>query len=205
MKYIKLFDNYKSGDTLIIVDVQRSFFKFINNKYLKELNIYCKEFESVIQIFDNHFEEQKPDKDFLYHDEPDVENTSDLYKFNNQTEIIEKRYTHNVNIAYFKNILTKEQLVEIKKREQTNSIKIGELFVTTEDTALVYIGNAHKWFHLGKKLYDLFKKLKNKSVVIVGGASDECLEDVLISAKSVGVDVKTNKKFVYSATHCPIK
>ena len=107
MKYLKLFEDYKER-ILIIVDVQKSFSKFFNDKYLSALNTYCQDFNKVYQVWDNHHEGKYPDKDFLYDNKPDIENKDDLYKFNNQVDLIEKRYTYDVDADYFKKILDKK-------------------------------------------------------------------------------------------------
>ena len=44
-----------------------------------------------------------------------------------------------------------------------------------------------------------------KEVTIVGGASGECLDDVEVAAKAMGVKLKRNERYIYSASHCPIK
>ena len=54
-------------------------------------------------------------------------------------------------------------------------------------------------------MYNLFTDLKGKEITIVGGSSEECLLDVITAATSLGVIVKPNYKFIYSAVHCPIK
>jgi hypothetical protein len=43
------------------------------------------------------------------------------------------------------------------------------------------------------------------SVTIVGGADSECLEDIEVAAKALGVNFKNNDRYIYSATNCPIK
>ena len=48
-KYIK--ENLESKNTLIIIDVQKSFRKFFTEMYLNELNKHCQSFENVYQIF----------------------------------------------------------------------------------------------------------------------------------------------------------
>lgn len=77
------------------------------------------------------------------------------------------------------------------------------MFKTSEDTAIVYIGNNHKWFHVPKKLYDIFLNLKDELVYIVGGSDSECLEDIFITAESMGLNIKRNNKYIYSANYCP--
>lgn len=204
MKYIKLFEEH-SERILIIVDVQKSFKKFFNDNYLAELNKYCNQFNKVYQIWDNHSDGTNPDKDFLYHDEPDIENKNDLYKFNNQADLIEKRYNYDVNVDYYKKILSEEIYNKIKTKEQNKQLRTGDIFMTNEDTVITYIGNNHQWFHCPKKLYDLFQSIKGQHVVIVGGAENECIQDVMVTAKALGLTIMKNDKYIYSAKDCPIK
>ena len=205
MKYLKHFELYNQNTTLIVVDVQKSFKKFFTELYLHKLKEYCKQFSNVYQIWDNHVNGKNVDKDYLYHDDPEIPIHDDLYKFPNQVELIEKRYNYDVDADFYKKILDKEVYKDIKSREDNNTIKRGDLFKTKEDTAIVYIGNNHKWFHIPKKLYDLFLKLKGKEVTIVGGSDSECLEDVLIAGESMGIIMKRDHRYIYSANHCPIK
>lgn len=205
MKYLKHFESYNQNTTLIVVDVQKSFKKFFTEMYLHKLKEYCKQFSNVYQIWDNHVDGKNVDKDYLYHDDPEIPIHDDLYKFPNQVELIEKRYNYDVDADFYKKILDKEVYKDIKSREDNNTIKRGDLFKTKEDTAIVYIGNNHKWFHIPKKLYDLFLKLKGKEVTIVGGSDSECLEDVLIAGESMGIIMKRDHRYIYSANHCPIK
>jgi hypothetical protein len=202
MKYIKKFESYKNG-TLIIVDVQKSFRKFFSEMYLNEVKKYCKQFSEVYQIWDNHSEGKNVDKDYLYDHEPDIPVNDDLYHFPNQTELIEKRYNYDVDVDFYKNILDKEVYNDIKQREESGTIKKGDLFKTKEGTAIVYIGNNHKWFHVPLKLYRHFLELKGKEVVIIGGADSECLEDIVIAGESMGLKMKRDHRYIYSANHCP--
>lgn len=199
MKYIKLYENF-SDTNLIICDVQKSFKKWFTDKYLSELNKYCLEFSNVYQIFDNHPNGKNPDNDFLYDDDHDIDNKKDLYRFNNQKDLIEKRYLYDVDVEYFKKILSKETYNDIKSKK----LKRGDIFITTEDTYIVYIANNHRWFHCPKSLSDLLNKLKGKEVVMVGGAEHECWLDVETVATSLGVIIKPNSKYIYSSTNCPI-
>lgn len=205
MRYIKTFENHSGSSILIVVDVQKSFRKFFSEMYLHELKNYCKQFSNVYQIWDNHVEGKNVDKDYLYDDNPDIPVHDDLYHFPNQTELIEKRYNYDVDADFYKKILDKDVYNDIKQREANNSLKKGDLFKTNEDTAIVYIGNNHKWHHLSKKLYDIFTNLHGESVTIVGGSDSECLEDIVVSAESLGVEIKRNHKYIYSASSCPIR
>lgn len=205
MKYLKLFEEISNERILIIVDVQKSFKKFFTNNYINQLNNYCNEFDKVYQIFDNHHDGKNPDKDYLYDNNPDIENVDDLYKFNNQVDKIEKRYNYDVDADFYKKILSEDTYNIIKGKENSNVLKRGEYFNTTEGTIIVYIGNNHQWFHCPKKLYDLLKDIKGKEIVIVGGSAGECILDVMITAKALGLRILKNDRYIYSATNCPIK
>jgi hypothetical protein len=208
MKYLKLYDNFSNDENiLIIVDVQKSFKKFFTENYLKQLQKYCKKFDKVYQIFDNHHEGKDVDRDYLYEDDPNIEDASDLYQFPNQVDTIEKRYNYDVDVNFYRKILSKDVLDEIKSKGRLSK---GDYFPTTEETIIVYIGNNHQWFHVPIKLYNLFKELKqaqrgNTSITIVGGASGECLDDIITSAKSLGLEIKKDDDYIYSAKYCPIK
>jgi len=203
IKTFKKFNNEET--TLIIVDVQKSFRKFFTEMYINELKKYCLNFINVYQIFDNHVDGKNVDKDYLYDKDTEVIIHNDLYYFPNQKDIIEKRYNYDVDVDFYKKILDKSVYSEIKKMEKNKSLKKGNTFPTKKGTIITYIGNNHKWFHCPKKLYNLLKSLSNKEVIIVGGSSGECLDDVYITGLSLGVKMKINYKYIYSAVHCPIK
>ena len=106
---------------------------------------------------------------------------------------------------FYKKILDKSVYDDISKKEEENTLKKGNIFPTKEGTIITFINNNHVWFHCPKKLYELLKELKGKEVTIVGGADSECLEDVVITAESLGVKIKRDYKYIYTATSCPIK
>jgi hypothetical protein len=205
MKYLKLFEEISNERILIIVDVQKSFKKFFTDNYLNQLNEYCTEFDKVYQIFDNHHEGKNPDKDYLYDNNPDIENVDDLYKFNNQVDKIEKRYNYDVDANFYKKILAEDTYNTIKEKENNNTLKRGDYFNTTEGTIIVYIGNNHQWYHVGKKMINLFEKIKGKYIVVVGGSQNECILDIMVAAKALGLKIYKNDRYIYSANDCPIK
>ena len=204
MKYIKTFEQKNNESILLIVDVQKSFSKYFTLMYINQLNKYCNEFSDVYQIFDNHVDGKNVSKDYLYKENPEIPVHDDLYNFPNQKDIIEKRYNYDVNVYFYKKILNKEVYNEIKHKEDNNLLKRGDYFYTKEGTIIVYIGNNHIWYHCPKKLYNLFKQLDGKEITMVGGSDSECYLDVETTAKSLGVNVKRNYKYIYSANHCPL-
>jgi hypothetical protein len=203
MKFLKTFESY-SSETLVIVDVQKSFRRFFSEMYLNELKKYCKNFKYVYQIFDNHVDGKNVDKDYLYDETPVIPIHKDLYHFPNQKDLIEKRYNYKVDADFYKKVLDKEVYQEISKKEENKSLKKGDIFPTKEGTYIVYIGNNHQWYHCPKKLYDLLISLKDKEVNIVGGADSECLEDIVTTAETLGVKIKRDYKYIYTANSCPI-
>ena len=211
MRYLKTFESHSSKDILIVVDVQKSFKEFFTDNYVNELKKYCNEFSKVYQIWDNHVDGRNVDKDYLYDEDPDEGTNDDLYEFTNQIDLIEKRYNYDVDADFYKKVLTPETYEEVSAKEDANELKKGDFFPTNEGTIIVFINNRHRWFHCPKKLYELFIEIsdaqvdKEKEVTIVGGADSECILDIEVTAKSLGVKFKRDEKYIYSASNCPIK
>jgi hypothetical protein len=215
MRYLKTFESHSSKNVLIIVDVQKSFSKFFTENYVNQLKDYCNNFGRVYQIWDNHVDGKNVDKDYLYDEDPDMPMNGDLYDFPNQSYLIEKRYNYDVDVDFYRKILDKSVYDEIKSKEKNNSFVKGDSFPTKEGTLIVYIANNHVWYHMPKKLHDLFVEISQaqsvnesvsvKDVILVGGADRECLDDVEVAAKVMGVRLNRNANFIYSATSCPIK
>jgi len=197
MRLLKL--NEHAGRVLLIVDVQGSFSKFFNEKYLNGLFDYCKQFDKVYQIFDNHPEGPYPDVDYLYANAPSGPAQNDLYTFPNETDKIEKRYLYNANVDTFKKILSEGDYTKIKELEQSKQLKLGDKFAAAGDTEIVYVGNKHGWYHIPKRMLELFGELKNTPIEIVGGSHGECLLDIQAAAKAHGLKTFVNEKYVYSA------
>ncbi len=205
MRYLKIFEEYQKKSHLIIVDVQKSFKKYFTDNYLVQLKEYAKDFENVYQLWDNHVQGPNVDKDYLYEPKPEIPNIDDIYDFPNEKLRIEKRYNYNVDADFFKKILSDKTYKLMKNKENNGSMKRGDIFETIEGTIVVYIGNNHRYYHVPIKLYNLFKKIKGEHVVMVGGSDNECYTDIETAAKSLGVLIKREPKFIYSATNCPIK
>lgn len=200
---IKKFENFSKSDVLLIVDVQKSFSKFFTQKYVEELKKYCHNFGEVYLIWDNHHE-GKVEPDYLYQDNPPPPEKDDLYDFPNVSEIVEKRYNYDVDVSFYKKLFDTKKYQEILSLEKSGKIKRGDLFKTNHGTAIVYIGNNHVWFHIGKKLFKTLSDLRGRKITIVGGAHNECLEDIYIASKSLGLDITKNSGFIWSAKNCPI-
>jgi hypothetical protein len=214
MRYLKTFESHNNKDILIIVDVQKSFKKFFNELYLSELKKYCNKFNRVYQIWDNHIDGQNVDKDYLYDEDPEIPVHEDLYHFPNQKDLIEKRYNYDVNADFYKKVLDDDVYEEVKNKEERDELKQGDHFPTKEGTIIVFIGNNHRWYHMPKKLHELFMEITEaqnedlseiRNVYLVGGADGECLDDVEVAAEIMGVQIKRDPKYIYSASHCPIK
>jgi hypothetical protein len=214
MRYLKTFESHNNKDILIIVDVQKSFKKFFNELYLSKLKKYCNKFNRVYQIWDNHHLGQNVDKDYLYDRDPEIPVDGDLYHFPNQKDLIEKRYNYDVNADFYKKVLDDDVYEEVKNKEERDELKQGDHFPTKEGTIIVFIGNNHRWYHMPKKLHELFMEITEaqnedlseiRNVFLVGGADGECLDDVEVAAEIMGVQIKRNPKYIYSASHCPIK
>lgn len=205
MKWIKKFESFNNIEDLIIVDVQKSFRSYFGEMYINQLSKHCHNFKNVYMIWDNHHEGKNVDKDYLYHEIPEIPISDEFYNFPNIKEIIEKRYNYDVDAEFYKKILDKDVYNKISRLEGNNGIKKGDMFPTKGGTVIVYIGNNHKWFHVPKKLYEILKSLKGKTVEVVGGSSEECLEDIFTAGESMGVIMKPNYKYIWSASHCPIR
>jgi len=199
-------ESVNEDSNLMIVDVQKSFSKFFTPNYITQLKEYAKSYSNVYQIWDNHIDGHNVDKDYLYDKKPDTPSMhNDLYAFENQKMLIEKRYSYDVDAKFFKKILDEKTFKIVKEKEKKGLLKRGEIFKTNEGTIIVYIGNKHVWFHCPKKLYELLLKLKGKHLTMVGGSDSECLSDVFTTCESIGVLVKRDWGYIYSATNCPIK
>lgn len=182
---------------LLIIDVQSNFKKYFPtdpNGYLKKLDKYCEEFpigkngEGVYQIWDSN------------------SNSKPTYKFKNQVDLIEKKFGikkfYKKHKGGFKewiyNIFDEDTLNRFIAKN--NKFNKGDAFkLKNGKEFLIYIGNNHKWFYVNEELVDLFQKLRNKKIIICGGAESECLEDVYVALQSFNVTPVKNHQYIYSA------
>lgn len=158
---------------LVICDVQKVFGKFIPEDFEKKLNLYCDEFDKVYQIWDSN-KVSKPS-----------------YKFNNQYKLIRKNYGTKFS----------DKLVKITDNldKENPDVKEGDIFKVGDNNYVVKINNKHRWFYLNDELVDLYKELKGKTIILVGGADFECIKDVYISMKSFKINPIYNHEYIYSA------
>lgn len=157
---------------LVIVDVQKVFGKFIPLDFEKKLNLYAKKFDKVYQIWDSN-KINKPS-----------------YKFDNEIKSVRKNYGTKFS----------KDLVKLTDKLELNhpNVKEGDIF-KTGNNFVVKVDNNHKWFYLNDDLIELYNELKGKKVIIVGGADNECLEDVFVSMNSLGINAIYNHDYIYSA------
>lgn len=171
-KFTKLLESNEHDGILIIVDVQKEFEKFIQSNLVDELNKYAQTFGSVYQIWDSN-KAEKPS-----------------YKFPNEKGTYVKKYGTTFS----------KDLEKVRDDLKQNYTKEGDKFKFPDiDSYIVRVKNNHGWFYVPEDLADLFKSLKGKKVVCVGGADDECLKDVFEALESFGVYPTYNKKYIYSA------
>jgi hypothetical protein len=188
MKVIKFSDYLNEASSLeqndgilVIVDVQKQFDKFTPQNFESNINKYCEQFpkddnagKGVYQIWDAN----------------KAQNFS--YNFPNTLQTIKKNYGTN-----FDNRIKK--IAEDLMRKYPKCKEGQQFKLKNENTFLVRVNNNHKWFFVNEELYNLYLKLKGKSVILIGGADDECLEDVEVSMKSFGINPKYNHDYIYNA------
>lgn len=165
---------------LFIVDVQSAFKDFIPQNFEKNITKYCEDFpknddeRGVYQIWDAN----------------KAENFS--YNFPNTVLTVKKNYGLNFD--------KKIKKLAKKLSRRYGEIEEGKRFkLKDRNTYLVKVNNNHKWFYVNEDLTNLFEKLIGKTIVVVGGADSECLEDVYVSMKAFGLEPIYNYDYIYSA------
>jgi hypothetical protein len=156
---------------LIIVDIQKEFGDYIPDNMVKDLFEYCKEFKDVYQIWDSH------------------DTAAPTFKFPNQKLSIKKKFG--------KKFLEKN--IQEKLEKLKNSSIEGQKIQIDSDDIFVRVKNNHDWFFINDELLKLFNQLKGKKIIMTGGADFECLSDIFVACKSMGVKAILNHKYIYSA------
>lgn len=159
--------------SLVIVDVQKEFNKFIQHDLVDELYNYAEKFDKVYQIWDTN-----------------KGNISPTYIFPNEVYNIKKRYGKNHFSPKVKKFIKKVT----DETPEGNKFKLSD-----ENGYIVRVDNNHEWFYVNPELVDLVEDLQNDKVILVGGADNECLEDIYQMFIAFDVNVKINNKYVYSA------
>jgi hypothetical protein len=164
---------------LVVVDVQGEFSDFIPQGFEQNIVEYCQEFpkddngKGVYQIWDAN------------------KATGFTYTFPNQILAVMKHYGTKFD----------DNIRNISFNKLPQDSPEGKLFKFGDSNRyLVKVNNNHGWFYVPEELYNLYQTLKGKTVIVVGGADSECLQDVYISMKSFGVVPVYNHNFIYNAT-----
>lgn len=171
-KFSKILETTENDNILIICDVQKEFQKFIQSNLVDELSKYAQTFHTVYQIWDSN----------------KADNPS--YKFPNEKGTYVKKYG-----TTFSNDLEK-----VRDKLKQNYTKEGDKFKFNDiDSYIVRVKNNHGWFYVPEDIANLFKSLKGKKVMLVGGAMEECAKDIYEAMESFGVYPIYNKKYTYSS------
>jgi hypothetical protein len=158
---------------LVIVDVQKEFDEYIQHDLVDALSEYAEKFDTVYQIWDTHNGTVGP-----------------THSFPNQIDSIPKKFGKK----HFSDKVQKY----IKNIEDSSDN--GRTFKLSDDDGyIVRVKNNHDWFYVNPEIIDLISKIKDKKVILVGGADGECLEDVYQTFKTFGLNVHINKKYTYNA------
>ena len=164
---------------LVIVDVQSDFNKFIQHDLVDELYDYAKKFKQVYQIWDTHKTDVAP-----------------TYAFPNQVDSVRKLYGKN----HFSDKVKKFTEEHKDETFEGNVFKLND-----EEGYIVRIDNMHEWFYVNPEIVQLIGKLKENKIILVGGADNECLEDVYQAFKAFGLNIHINKKYVKNSSYINTK
>jgi hypothetical protein len=180
-EYVKESQEVLNDGILIVVDVQKEFSEFQPKNYVHNVFEYCKQFpkddnsgRGVYQIWDSN----------------KAQNFS--YNFPNTLMTVRKNYgtKFDANIKKTADNL----MLKFPKAKEGDKFKFKD-----KNAYMVRINNNHKWFYVNEDLYNLYLKLKGKTVVIVGGAGGECEFDIRVSMHSFGINPVPNKEYIYDA------
>lgn len=182
--YTKIFEYLNKDKSLLIVDVQK---RFVNKRYVNKLFEYCKTFKEVYQVYYD-------DSYGIYDDE--IRSYDVDYEFPNQKDIFVK------GLNFYEYAIDK--LIwdeETDDRLSIDDYDVGHILELPENNN---IGNYsmikikdQQWLLIDDDMERLIDILKDKEVILVGGFKDECLFDVYIFIKSLGINVKINDDYVF--------
>lgn len=199
LKDYKIFEKKQknAGLDILIVDVQEPFKEYFGDEYVIKLNEYCQDYKRVYQIWDS------------------TKATQADYIFPNQVAEYEKKYGGKLNINDVEQIFT-EPMWDVVKKKLEAIPTTGDMFETSTGESFIYCGGktldnkiGHSWFLCPKELMLLFKSFKKQErhIILVGGAGSpennhtlngECLYDIYLTLKTLGVNVEINNDLVYS-------
>lgn len=180
----------KKYKDLLIVDVQKSFNDYFNDKYLEELNKYCTKFSRVYQICDNTEGQTSPD-----------------YLFPNQVSYFMKSYDNVLRLSDIKYYFDDETCRQIESEwDNKNSgwykkLKNGDIWLFIGDNI------AHEWMYVNSDLVNFCERFgkTNNTIVLVGGSEDECLYDIQVLLNAFNIKYETDDLYVYSEEGCRFK
>jgi len=156
------------NSTLVVVDVQKDFSNFFTEEYLESLESYVSQFPRVIVVVDDN----SGDTDIPY------------FLKNCATDVLYKSYGG----------FEQEYIEELMEDGEIEIIKEDEVYKYGEN--LIVPGNVHENFLVPSDMVAVFKELQQ--VTIVGGADQECLDDVENALQHLNVEVKRNNNLIYS-------
>lgn len=158
--------------TLIIVDVQKQFKEYIQHDLVDGISRYTEKFDKVYQIWDTH----------------NATGPSD--SFPKQIDSIPKKFGKNFFSKSVQNYINQIE----DDTEEGHVLKLKD-----EEGYVVRVENNHDWFYVNPEIVDLINSIKGDEIILVGGAANECLEDVYQAFLAFGLNVKINKRYTYDA------
>lgn len=179
-----LLENIGINNVLVVVDVQK---RWINKKFINKVFEYSKQFKEVYQLyFGDEYGIYDESSDY----NPDV-------TFPNEIAAYEKGlnfYDYAIDKIIWANDI-EEKLIE-------DEFEIGSILKLPDDSKfsglfMVKISHQH-WFLITESIKDLYDKLKDKNIILVGGGVGECLDEIYISMKAFNLNVTINNKYTYS-------
>lgn len=181
----KALDNSKA---LLIVDVQKSFSKFITDAYVDALMLYSENFDRVYQVWD------------------DTDQTEKSYEFPNEYMDVSKTYG-SLTLDHFeqqKNDFFHEEDID-RYTEILKNPSRGDSLICKDGSIWLYVGGSHIWFLIKPDLQMLIQDVKKNTLepIICGGESSACLEDIYQTCVYFGLKPKMDFKYIYTNTFCP--